>query len=125
MQPGQGPPMPPMRLPHVIVSGYSAELAAGPRSGGGYLGDKARSAAVKEEFADRVAVKHPDAPPQLDEIGKDDVDRLLHDAGADDLQDAAREAAAGFAGRLVDVIARFLDYEYWRETERIAIGGGL
>jgi hypothetical protein len=116
--------MPPMRLPHVTVSGYSAELAAGPR-GGGYLGDKARSATVKEEFADRLAVKHPEAPPQLDGIGKDDVDRLLHDADAGALQDAAREAAAGFAGRLVDVIVRFLDYNYWRETERIAIGGGL
>lgn len=119
--------MPPFELPRVHVSGYSAELS-GPGGGKRYIGDQARGEALIDTYAEKAATAKRQEAEEADDIAEDvsysDLDGMLRsEEGLE--QTLARETAEGFANRLVAVISRFLQYRYWRDTQRIVIGGGL
>jgi predicted NBD/HSP70 family sugar kinase len=124
--------MPPFDLPRVHVSGYSAELfrrAGASPSGREYVGDQARGEALIDTFAEKAATAKmrgddEEAENITEDVSYSDLDGMLRsEAGLE--QTLARETADGFADRLVAVISHFLQYRYWRDTERIVIGGGL
>jgi hypothetical protein len=122
--------MPPFDLPRVHVSGYSAELSSregGSGSGKDYVGDQARGEALIDTYEEKAADAkrgNADADDIDEDVSFSDLDGMLRsEAGLE--QTLARETAEDFADRLVAVISRFLQYRYWRETDRIVIGGGL
>jgi hypothetical protein len=108
-------------LPGLHVDGYNAELR---EENGGFVGDRASSRAfhglldtLRERFAD-------DPLGGKGEIDKQRLDAMLRDGDpqAGGIVVGAIEAwAREFAG----VVQRFLRLPEWRDTERIAVGGGL
>jgi len=106
------------------VDSYNLAL----RENGGFVGDRARSRAFQDA---------------LDETRRQWRQRLGHDplgvvdsgdrAALDDVLDRPGSSAAdlldmaidSYAGRLTDVVDRFLACPEWRGTELIVVGGGL
>lgn len=123
--------MPRLELPAVIVTGYSAvgidEEAGLPE--GVHLGDLANDAALFDLFAALAAGAREqglDLPAELaaEEMSDKDLDRLL-ESERPAIRGLVRETADRFGERLAAVVLRFLDWDYWRGTERVVIGGGL
>ncbi len=113
-------------LTSVTVDAYNAEL----RDKEGFLGDRASKRAfwaILDEWRDRLRELGDDDPlgeAPTEEISKRRLEKLL--------QDERPEAAAlvhsvveEFAQELAGVIRRFLRLKGWKDTERIAVGGGM
>lgn len=112
-------------LPEVTVTGYNIEL----KDDVGFIGDRASKrafAAILEEI--RQKLRDIDQDPLGDEptadLTKRRLDRLLLE-GSPDEAGLVHGAVEEFAQKLAGVIRRFLRQRAWRETTRIAVGGGL
>ncbi|MFT0859551.1 ROK family protein [Ancylobacter sp. G4_0304] len=113
------------RLTAVTVDACNSQL----RDEDGFIGDRARRAAFFEALERGRALWPADALPMLgdtalDAISKKQVDELLEN-GSPAEQALVLSAVEDYAGELATVIRRLLRTKDWRDTRRIAIGGGL
>lgn len=113
------------RLTAVNIDAYNSLL----REDDGFVGDRARRAAFFEILDHWRALaegqEHPivgDAPTP--ELSKKTLDEAFV-SGTPQEQALVLSAIEDYAGELVTVIKRFLRSKEWRDTERIAVGGGL
>jgi hypothetical protein len=113
------------RLPSVDVDSYNIEL----EDNEGFLGDRANKGAFRDVLENwrkplRKAGEDPLGDVASEELTKKQLDTLLAqgDAEAAGLVQAAIE---DFSQNLALVIARFLKLKAWRDTQRLAIGGGF
>ena len=113
------------QLPSVTVDGYNLEL----RDSNGFLGDNANKFAFDEKLdAWRKRVRQAGADPlgktPTRDLTKKEIDALLD---GDDKEAAAVifGAVEDFATAFATVLGRFLKQESWKDTERVAVGGGF
>ncbi len=112
-------------LPAVSVVSYNVEL----KDEDGFLGDRVNKSAFREilsTWRKRLAKSGEDplGDEPSEELSKKQLDALLderHHEAAALMQSAIEE----FAQELARVIRRFARLKTWRDTERIAIGGGF
>ncbi|MDB5379558.1 MAG: glucokinase [Rubritepida sp.] len=110
----------------VTVDAYNAEL----RDKDGFLGDRASKRAfwaILDEWRDRLhelGDEDPLGEAATEDVSKRKLEKLL--------QDERPEAAAlvhgvveEFAQELAGVVRRFLKLKGWKDTQRIAVGGGM
>lgn len=113
------------QLSLVTVDAYNAEL----RSSEGFVGDRASKrafVAIIDDWRERVrqAGEDPFGDTPTQEISKKQLDKVLAQGDAEAagiIQGAIEEFAQEFA----QVIRRFLRLKNWKDTQRIAVGGGL
>jgi hypothetical protein len=123
-------------LPSVHVDAYNAELS--DPSGEGFLGDRASNRAFIEMLDDwRARVRRGSGgdDPLAEALGEERTTEEIKRAELDEMLQAADEdpEAAGlvhsaiedFAQEMAAVVRRFLRTPAWRDTERIAVGGGF
>ncbi len=113
-----------VRLPSVEVDGYNAQL----RDDDGFVGDRARRAAFFEGFDKWRSIaasagKDLFSEPTTD-ISKRSLDKMFLEGNVRG-QAVMLSAIEEFAHNLAAVTRRLLRTKEWRDTERIAIGGGL
>src|SRR5579864_3971059 len=112
-------------LSRVIVETYNAEL----RTANGFIGDRASKRAFQAILDDwrerlRKVGDDPLGEAPSEELTKKRLDKLLADGDAEAagvIQGAIEEFSQEFAA----VIRRFLRLKCWKDTARIAVGGGL
>ena len=113
------------RLPAVNVDTYNLEV----KDNGGFLGDRACKGAFLHILEDlrkplRKMKSDPFGDIPTDELSKKRIDAAL--AGNDpDAAGLVQGAVEAFAQELALVIRRFMKAKDWRDTECIAIGGGM
>ncbi|MCR6500131.1 ROK family protein [Shinella sp. CPCC 101442] len=112
-------------LPMVAVSSYNLEL----RNKQGFIGDRANKSAFRDALDTwrkriRKGGDDPLGDVPTDALSKRDIDALLKE---EDTEAAAlvRAAVDDFAVELAEVLMRYLKEDAWKETERIAVGGGF
>lgn len=111
-------------LPSVKVSSYNLEA----RDDEGFIGDRARRAAIFEHLEElRAALRESgDDPIEVpsEELKKKDLDVLLAEG---DAQEAAlvHSAIERYAESLASVVRRFCRFKAWSNVERIVVGGGF
>lgn len=110
-------------LPLVHVDDYGAPLLD---SDGGYLGDRARSAAFDEALARvrHLLLRHGHHPADLPRPDRDEADEAL-DGDEPIAREAVHAAIEAYARELAYVTGRLLALPAWRGTECIVVGGGL
>lgn len=113
------------QLPAVVVESYNVEA----KDGDGFLGDRASTRAFRsilEEWRKTVR-KFGEDPlgenPSAD-ISKKTLDKTL-ESGDVEAAGLVLGVVEEFAQELARVMGRFLKLKDWKNTERIAIGGGL
>jgi predicted NBD/HSP70 family sugar kinase len=113
------------RLPAVDVDSYNAEL----KDDEGFLGDRASKGAFRVIIENwrkplRKAGRDPFGDEKSEELSRKKLDALLAEG---DLEAAGilQGAIEDFSQELALVIRRFLKLKAWRDTERIAVGGGF
>jgi hypothetical protein len=114
-----------MRLPTVDLDSYNVEI----RDDEGFLGDRASKSAFRDIIhkwreALRQAGPDPLAGESADELSRRDMDELLA-RGAPEAASIIHGAIEDCAQELARVIRRFLKLKGWKDTQRIAIGGGF
>lgn len=112
-------------LPAVTVDTYNEEL----RDDEGFIGDRASGRAFRAILDDwrgfvRRQGDDPFGDTPTEDIGKSDMDKML---AGDDPKAAGlvHTVVEEFAGELASVVRRFLRLKTWKDTEHIAVGGGL
>jgi predicted NBD/HSP70 family sugar kinase len=113
------------QLSVVSVDAYNAEL----RGSEGFVGDRASKRAFVAIFDDwrervRQAGEDPFGDTSTAEISKKQLDKVMAQGDAEAagvIQGAIEEFSQEFA----QVIRRFLRLKSWKDTQRIAVGGGL
>lgn len=112
-------------LPAVQVDDYNAEM----RDKDGFVGDRASKGAFQAILDDwRERLQRLEADPlgkiPSEEVSKKSLEKMLN---SDDLEAAGliHGAIEDFAKEFYTVICRFLRLKNWKDTERIAIGGGF
>jgi predicted NBD/HSP70 family sugar kinase len=113
------------RLPSVEIDSYNLET----RDDDGFLGDRVNKGAFRKTVeALRKPLRKAGDDPFGDEPSKT-LNRKTLDAlitkGDPEAGGIVQGAIEEFAGELAYVIRRFLKLKSWRDTERIAIGGGF
>jgi hypothetical protein len=113
------------RLPVVEVDSYNVEL----KDDEGFLGDRACKGAFRKIIENwRLALRKVGADPLGDdasqELTKKELDELLA-RGNSEAAGIVHGAIEEFSQELALVIRRFLKLKEWKETERLAIGGGF
>jgi predicted NBD/HSP70 family sugar kinase len=113
------------RLPAVEVDSYNVEL----KDDEGFLGDRASKGAFRKIIENwRLALRKVGADPLGDdasqELTKKELDELLA-RGNSEAAGIVHGAIEEFSQELALVIRRFLKLKEWKETERLAIGGGF
>lgn len=113
------------RLPEVDVVSYNVELGDDE----GFLGDRASKGAFRDTIENwRKALRKVgddplgDAPSE--DLTKKELDSLLLH-GDTEVAGVVQAAIEDFSQNLAVVIRRFLKVKQWRDTERLAIGGGF
>jgi predicted NBD/HSP70 family sugar kinase len=113
------------RLPSVDVESYNVEL----QDDEGLIGDRASQTAFRKLLEDwRKVVPKGDEDPFGDRPSQDISKRKLDASLADGDAQAAgiiQGAIEDFAQEFARVIRRFLRLKAWRDSERIAVGGGF
>lgn len=112
-------------LPAVEVASYNVEL----KDEEGFLGDRVSKGAFREilsTWRKRLgeAGEDPLGGDPSEELSKKQLDTLL-ERGDPDAAGVIQSAIEDFAQELTRVIRRFARLKAWRDTERIAIGGGF
>jgi predicted NBD/HSP70 family sugar kinase len=113
------------RLPSVVVDSYNVEI----RDEDGFLGDRITKSAFSEviDHLRKLLRKQGDDPlgdaPTKD-LNKKTLDQLLT-VGEPEAAGVVQSAIEDFAQDLTLVIRRFLKLKAWRDTARLAIGGGF
>jgi hypothetical protein len=113
------------QLPNVVVDTYNEEL----RDAEGFIGDRASGRAFRALLDNwRDTLRKGDGDPFGDtpseEISKRKLDRVLME-GDPEAAGVVHGAIEDFAREMVGVLRRFLKLKAWKDTERIAVGGGL
>jgi predicted NBD/HSP70 family sugar kinase len=113
-------------LPSVVVDSYNVELRD---EEGGFLGDRANRRAFGERLEKwREPLRKLGADPFGDvlteEIGKKELEAILT-KGDPEAAGVVQGAIEDFAQELATVIRRFSKRKGWRDTQRLAIGGGF
>ena len=113
------------QLSRVTVDAYNADM----RTADGFVGDRASKRAfqaILDDWRERVskAGEDPFGDTPSEDLSKKQLDKVLAEGDAEAagiVQGAIEEFAQEFAA----VIRRFLRIKEWKNTERIAVGGGL
>jgi hypothetical protein len=113
------------RLPAVDLDSYNVEI----EDDEGFLGDRASKGAFREAVENwrkalRKAGDDPLGDEASEELTKKQLDALLTQGGTE-AAGLIHGAIEDFSQNLALVIRRFLKLKAWRETERLAIGGGF
>jgi hypothetical protein len=113
------------QLPAVTVDSYNSEL----KDDEGFLGDRASKGAFRDFLENwrkplRKLGRDPFGDEDSDDIGKKKLDQVLVD-GDPEAAGIVHGAIEEFSQELALVIRRFLKLKYWKDVERIAIGGGF
>jgi hypothetical protein len=112
------------RLPSVHVDSYNLEI----KDNQGFIGDRASKGAFREVIDSiRKSVRKAGDDPLGDEesyeLTKVDLDNLLT-RGDSDAAGVVQSAIEDYSQEFANVI-RFMKLKEWKDTERIAIGGGF
>jgi hypothetical protein len=123
-------------LPSVRLDAYNAEL--NDPSGEGFLGDRASNRAfvtMLDDWRERVRRGAGGEDPLEEALGEErstheikrgELDALLQAADKDpEAAGLVHSAIEDFAQEMAAVVRRFLRLPAWRDTERIAVGGGF
>jgi hypothetical protein len=113
------------RLPSVDLDSYNVEI----KDDEGFLGDRASKGAFREIIANwRKALRQTGGDPLGDEVGdelsKKELDDLL-ERGEPEAAGIIHGAIEDFSQELALVIRRYLKLKGWKDTQRIAVGGGF
>jgi predicted NBD/HSP70 family sugar kinase len=109
-------------LPSVTVDSFNLEL----KDENGFVGDQANKAAFDEflsEWRDRLR-KLGDDPLGDEKLSGKELEKALKN-GPPEAAGLVHSTIEDFAQQLVSVIRRFLRTSGWKDTERVAVGGGL
>jgi hypothetical protein len=114
-----------VQLPSVVLDSYNVEL----RDKEGFIGDRASNRAFRAILDDwrerlRQVGDDPLGETSSREISKKKLDKLLIE-GDPEAAGVIHGTIEDFAQELATVTRRFLRQKGWRDTERIAVGGGL
>jgi predicted NBD/HSP70 family sugar kinase len=112
-------------LVSVIVDAYNAEQ----RSSSGFVGDRASKRAFQSILDDwRERLRHAGEDPfgeaSSEDLSKKELDKVLAEGDAE-AAGVIHGAIEDFSQEFAAVIRRFLRLKDWKQTERIAVGGGL
>jgi hypothetical protein len=113
------------RLPSVEVDSYNVEL----KDNEGFIGDRASRGAFRN-MIDRIRKslrkvgEDPLGDEDSDELSKSELDELLL-RGEPEAAGIVHAAIEDFSQEFALIIQRFLKLKDWKDTERIAIGGGF
>jgi hypothetical protein len=113
------------RLPSVDVDSYNLEL----KDNEGFIGDRASRGAFRD-MIDRIrkslrkAGEDPLGDEDSDELTKAELDELLL-RGEPEAAGVVHAAIEDFSQEFALIIQRFLKLKDWKDTERIAVGGGF
>jgi hypothetical protein len=113
------------RLPSVVVDSYNVEI----RDEDGFLGDRITKSAFCEviDHLRKLLRKQGEDPlgdGPTEDLNKKILDKLLA-VGKPEAAGVVQSAIEDFAQDVALVIRRFLKLKAWRDTERLAIGGGF
>jgi predicted NBD/HSP70 family sugar kinase len=113
------------QLSSVTVDAYNAEM----RTADGFVGDRASKRAfqsILDDWRERVSKAGEDPFGDADsaELSKKQLDKVLLE-GDPEAAGVVQGAIEEFAQELAAVIRRFLRLKDWKDTERIAVGGGF
>ncbi len=113
------------RLPAVEIDSYNLEI----KDDDGFIGDRASKKALAEILDKlRKPLRKLDADPFGDvpsaEVSKKQLDAAL-EAEEPDAAGLVQGVIEEFAQEFAHVIRRFLKAKGWRDTQRIAVGGGM
>jgi hypothetical protein len=113
------------RLPSVEVDSYNVEI----EDDEGFLGDRASKGAFRDIIENwreplRKAGEDPLGDVPSEDLTKKQLDGLLAQ-GEVEAAGLVQTAIEDFSQNLALVIGRFLKLKAWRDTERLAIGGGF
>jgi hypothetical protein len=113
------------RLPSVNLESYNVEL----KDDEGFLGDRASKAAFRQLVENwRAATRKAGADPLGDdpseELSKKKLDELLSRGGTE-AAGIIQAAIEEFSQEFALIIRRFLKLREWKDTQRVAVGGGF
>jgi hypothetical protein len=113
------------RLPSVDLDSYNVEL----RDDEGFIGDRASKGAFRDIVENwRAAMRKVGSDPlgedASDELPKKKLDDLLA-RGDTEAAGIIQGAIEEFAQEFVLIARRFLKLREWKDTQRIAVGGGF
>jgi Arc/MetJ-type ribon-helix-helix transcriptional regulator len=113
------------RLPSVDVDSYNVEL----KDNEGFIGDRVSKGAFRNMIEGirkslRKAGDDPLGDEDSDELTKAELDNLLL-RGEPEAAGVVHAAIEDFSQEFALIIQRFLKLKEWKDTERIAIGGGF
>jgi hypothetical protein len=113
------------RLPSVDVDSYNVEL----KDSEGFIGDRASRGAFRNMIdhirkSSRKAGEDPLGDEDSDELTKSELDELLL-RGEPEAAGVVHGAIEDFSQEFALIIQRFLKLKDWKDTERVAIGGGF
>jgi predicted NBD/HSP70 family sugar kinase len=114
-----------VRLPSVELDSYNVEV----EDDEGFLGDRASKGAFRAIIENwrktlRKAGDDPFGDTASEDLTKKDLDALLT-RGNTDAAGVLQAAIEDFSQNFAQVLRRFLKLKAWRDTERLAIGGGF
>jgi predicted NBD/HSP70 family sugar kinase len=113
------------RLPSVDLDSYNIEL----KDDEGFIGDRASKGAFREIIQNwRKSLRQNGGDPLGEELGDDlsrkQLDELL-DRGEPEAAGIIHGAIEDFSQELALVIRRYLKLKGWKDTQRVAVGGGF
>jgi ROK family len=113
------------RLPSVHVDSYNLEI----KDNQGFIGDRASKGAFRKVVDSirksvRKAGDDPLGDEESDELTKIELDNLLT-RGEPEAAGIVQSAIEDFSQEFANVIRRFIKLKDWKDTERVAIGGGF
>jgi hypothetical protein len=113
------------RLPSVDLDSYNVEL----KDDEGFIGDRASKGAFREIIQNwRKSLRQTGTDPLGDDVGdelsKKELDEQLA-RGEPEAAGIVHGAIEDFSQELALVIRRYLKLKGWKDTQRIAIGGGF
>jgi hypothetical protein len=114
------------KLPSVYVNTYNEEI----KDNKGFVGDRANKGAFRQ-MIDRIRKsvrkaggEDPLGDEESDELTKAELDDLLMH-GDPEAAGVVQGAIEEFSQEFAHVIRRFLNHKDWKDTEKVAIGGGF
>ena len=114
------------RLPSVEVDSYNVEL----KDNEGFIGDRASRGAFSHfgrsnsQISSQKGGEDPLGDEDTEELSKADLDNLLL-KGEPAAAGVVHAAIEDFSQDFALIIQRFLKLKEWKDTSRIAVGGGF
>jgi len=110
-------------LPAVTLDSFNIEI----RDDDGFIGDRASKGAfvdALENWRERLRALGEDPLGEESDIGRKKLEKILFE-GAPEAAGVVIGAIEDFSQAFARVIQRYLKTKAWRDTERIAVGGGF